>query len=179
MSRPVETSLLRQPLVVALAGWLLPGLGYSLIGHKLRGLVVGITIIVLFVIGLLIGGVRSLEVPTAEREDLQRRRLEMGVNEPPIRPALMDEIRAKPWSIAQVMNGPMAIVAGAASIWAGTVHVEPATATTPERMYTVGDESHARVNEIAVLYTAVAGMLNLLAMIDSASRAARVLEGTA
>ena len=33
--------------------------------------------------------------------------------------------------------------------------------------------SHARVNEIAVLYTAVAGMLNLLVIIDSAARASR------
>ncbi len=31
--------------------------------------------------------------------------------------------------------------------------------------------SHSRVNEIAVLYTAVAGMLNLLAMIDASHRA--------
>ena len=37
----------------------------------------------------------------------------------------------------------------------------------------VGAKSHARVNEIGVLYTAVAGMLNLLAMIDAAHRAAR------
>jgi hypothetical protein len=33
--------------------------------------------------------------------------------------------------------------------------------------------SHARVNEIGTLYTAVAGMLNLLAIIDSAYRSAR------
>jgi hypothetical protein len=36
-----------------------------------------------------------------------------------------------------------------------------------------GVRSHSRVNELGVLYTAVAGMLNLLAMIDSSHRAAR------
>ena len=35
-----------------------------------------------------------------------------------------------------------------------------------------GVVSHGRVNEIGVLYTAVAGMLNLLAIIDASHRAA-------
>ena len=39
-----------------------------------------------------------------------------------------------------------------------------------------GREVHARVNEIAVLYTAVAGMLNLLAIIDAAHRASLMRE---
>ena len=34
--------------------------------------------------------------------------------------------------------------------------------------------SHSRINEIGVLYTAVAGMLNLLAIIDAASRAEQI-----
>lgn len=179
MTRRAEPSLAQQPLVVALAGWILPGLGYLLIGQRARGLTVCITVVTLFIGGLLIGGVRSLEVPTAEREDAQRDRLERPSATVPPRPRLVDELRNKPWSIAQVMNGPMGIVAGFASIWAGTpkpVEVIGPDGEKETQYIAPGIESHARVNEIAVLYTAVAGMLNLLTMIDSASRAGRMLD---
>src|SRR5215213_9083568 len=51
------------PPVVALAAWALPGAGYWLVGERARALIVGFTIIALFVAGLLIGGVRVLQVP--------------------------------------------------------------------------------------------------------------------
>lgn len=151
------SSLRPQPFLVALAAWLLPGLGYALIGEKLRGAVIGVAIVFLFVFGLLVGGVRSLEVP---RYDSHGRFLP-NVD-------LLSEVRTKPWSIAQVMNGPIAIAGGWGSVWAARI---PEGETEPR-----GVESHARVNEIAILYTAVAGMLNLLAIIDSAHRAGRLLE---
>ena len=63
----------------------------------------------------------------------------------------------KPWFIGQVLTGPVAITANfVATRWGGE-------AGAPF--------SHARVYEIGVLYTAVAGMLNLMAIIDSAYRA--------
>ncbi|MDB5296299.1 MAG: hypothetical protein JWO31_2282 [Phycisphaerales bacterium] len=159
-----------QPFVVALAAWAVPGFGYALVGQRTRGVIVGITVVLLFVAGLLIGGIRSLEVPMAKREEVQVRELERGGVPDPREPrmAFGDEVRGKPWSIAQFFNGPIAFVAGYFSVRAGTV--DPSTRQTP------GVESHARVNEIAVLYTAVAGMLNLLAIIDSAHRAGRLLE---
>ena len=143
------------PYLVALAGWLVPGAGYWLIGHRGRGVTVGVTIVLLFVFGLLVGGVRVLEVPYYDRTG---RRVD--------RP-LLEEVRSKPWSIAQVMTGPVAIAAGAVSVYAST---PDSTGNTP------GAESHARVNEIAILYTAVAGMLNLLTIIDSAHRAGKIRE---
>src|SRR4051794_10035504 len=51
------------PAIVAIAAWLIPGAGYWLIGHRARGLTVGVTIIILFMSGILIGGVRSIQVP--------------------------------------------------------------------------------------------------------------------
>src|SRR6478735_8015823 len=54
---------LASPPLVAIAGWLLPGAGYWLIGQRVRAIVVGSTIIVMFLSGLLIGGVRSIQVP--------------------------------------------------------------------------------------------------------------------
>lgn len=164
------------PLIVALAGWALPGLGYVLIGHRSRGITIGVTIVLLFVAGLLIGGVRALEVPTVEREEVQAIRLDAvrsGARVPP-EPTWGAEVRAKPWSIAQFFNGPVGFVAGYFSAKASTIDREAFLNTGTIK--TPGVESHARVNEIAVLYTAVAGMLNLLAIIDAAHRAGRMLE---
>lgn len=156
------------PWVVALAGWAVPGLGYALLGLRSRGVTIGVTVVLLFLSGLLIGGVRVLEVPTYNR---------LGGDVPQGRDSTLGyvwrEVQAKPWSIAQIMNGPVAVAGGAASVWAsGKPGGDAAADAQPPR----GAESHARVNEIAVLYTAVAGMLNLLAIIDSASRAGRLAE---
>lgn len=148
-----------QPLLVALAGWALPGLGYLLVGQRARGLTTGMTIVALFLAGLLIGGVRALDPPslsggTEGRQDSRR--------------SFRDEILSKPWYIAQVLTGPVGLVAS----YAATRAAEP----DPQTDEPAGVESHARVNEIAVLYMAVAGMLNLLTIIDAAHRAGRLLE---
>jgi hypothetical protein len=171
------------PTTVAAAGWLMPGAGYWLLGERERAVTVGISVMVLFTAGLLIGGVRSLEVPGygthGERIEVYLSRdsrnsnqiVESSGDDLPysngvwvLRLHPLDEIRNKPWSIAQVMAGPLSIVGAFGSVIAS----ERGAAGPPW-----GAKSHARVNEIAVLYTAVAGMLNLLAIIDSAHRAAQ------
>jgi hypothetical protein len=185
------------PPATAVAGWLLPGAGYWMIGQRARGVVVGITIVTLFVMGLLIGGVRVLEVPGYGpngqpihiiRGQFQRRYsseiltidlpMEDGhppqglrlISGTPIAPIMLGEpfteIRDKPWSIAQVMAGPIALLAGAWSV----EQARPASAS--DEALPAGSRSHARLNEIGVLYTAVAGMLNLMVIIDAAYRAA-------
>lgn len=163
-----------QPAIVGTAAWLFPGLGYWMLGQKSRAITVGVAVISLFVLGLLIGGVRVLEVPTFDH------------NGQPVAAKIgfIAEVRSKPWSIAQIMTGPIGILGGAASVVAS----RPSDAMLlehPNQPYdprdnphvALGSDSHARVNEIAVLYTAVAGMLNLLAIIDSAHRAGQLLEG--
>ena len=55
------------PALVAASGWMVPGLGYWFVGQRGRGIVIGVTVVSLFVLGLLIGGVRVLEVPTFSR----------------------------------------------------------------------------------------------------------------
>jgi hypothetical protein len=109
--------------LVAVAGWLIPGAGYWLLGQRGRALTICITIVLLFVMGLLIGGMRLFE-PT---EGL--------------------------WHVQQVLAGPMALIAK----WVGQDF----------------PFSHSRLNEIGTLYTAIAGDLSLLAIIDSTYRAAR------
>ncbi len=172
------------PFLVAVAAWVLPGLGYVLIGQRSRGYTVGLTVIMLFVAGLLIGGVRVLEVPgygshgnpvlsyagsdrngqayyvfgdSGLRDETYLRLEGWAIFTHPI-----EEIRAKPWSIAQVITGPVGLIAGAGAV---------AASRRDSNDNPIGARSHSRLNEIGVLYTAIAGMLNLLAIIDSHSRA--------
>jgi hypothetical protein len=170
-----ETSSNVPAPLVALAGWLLPGGGYWLLGQRARALTVGISIITLFVAGLLIGGVRLLEVPGYGDHGLPLvvsgdRLVEADPTDPSSNGSWaltshpLDEIRNKPWSIAQILAGPIDLIASWGSVAASRINANGATS---------GFRSHARTNELGVLYTAVAGMLNLLAIIDAASRAGR------
>ncbi len=182
------------PALVVAASWLLPGLGYVLLGQRTRGITIGVTVISLFIAGLLIGGVRVLEVPGygPHGKPVMAYVGGSGKNNDPLyyvfsdiptrdtdRAVLegraiflhpMDELRAKPWSIAQVMVGPIAFIGGAAAVSASQ---RGAGEAAP------GARSHSRVNEIGVLYTAIAGMLNLLAIIDAQSRASEATQPAA
>lgn len=133
---PERKNVLPPPPLVGLCAWLVPGLGYWLIGQRARGLTVGITILLIFVAGLAIGGIRVVDAPNG------------------FTPQLMLQ---KPWFIGQVLAGPVTLIS---NFIAG--HWGPSGAPF----------SHARVWEIGTLYTAIAGMLNLMAIIDSSYRAA-------
>jgi hypothetical protein len=132
---PSQTSSSVPAPIVALATWIVPGSGYWLIGQRSRALTVGITIIVLFILGMLIGGVRVVDVPN-------------GVLSTPV-----NAVSQKPWFVGQILAGPITLIASSIG--------------HDDAFYA----SHSRVNEIGTLYTAVAGMLNLLAIIDAAYRA--------
>ena len=131
VTQQVSTS----PITVAICSWLMPGLGYWLIGERVRGWIAGICIILLFLGGLLIGGVRVVQAPAA-----------LSTN------ALLD----KPWFVPQVLTGPVAVVSAVA-----------AARVPPSR------DSTSRSNEIGMLYAAIAGMLNLLVLMDAAYRCAK------
>lgn len=112
----------------------MPGAGYWMIGQRARGTVVGVSILLLFTAGLLIGGIRVVEAPAGWT---------------------MPAILQKPWFIGQALAGPVTMVCNyVANTWNGGA-----------------PWSHARVYEIGTLYTAVAGMLNLMAILDAAYRA--------
>lgn len=125
------------PPLVALAAWIIPGGGYWMIRQRNRGTVIGVTIVALFVLGILIGGIRVVEAPPALSQILQR-----------------------PWFIGQFLVGPLGLISAWISNGLGTSAYADVI-------------SHSRVNEIGTLYTAVAGMLNLMAIIDAAFRAGR------
>ena len=120
-------------------GWLIPGGGYWLVGERVRAVIVSVSVILVFAMGMLIGGVRVVDAPT-----------ELGVA------ALLE----KPWFMGQVLMGPIGVAAAI-----GAQHVDSADSD-----YRDEHVSHSRSWEIGTLYTAVAGMLNLLAIIDAAHR---------
>ena len=128
--------------MVALAGWLVPGAGYWCIGQRVRAITVGVTILAVFVLGILISGIRVVQAPDIT-----------GPGNPAQR------ILAKPWFIGQVLAGPV----GIAAAWGSDQLAQ-------SKQYG-GIEAKARLAEIGTLYTAVAGMLNLLTIIDAAHRA--------
>jgi Family of unknown function (DUF6677) len=135
MSKVRTQKSLAPPPIVAITAWLVPGAGYWLIGQKSRALTVGITIWLLFISGVLIGGVKVVEAPSLSSDV-----------------TALYGLSQKPWFIGQVLAGAPGIIS--ASIASHVTVV-----------------SHARLAEISTLYTAVAGMLNLLTIIDSTYRA--------
>jgi len=201
---PETRSLIRSVPMVCLCAWLVPGGGYFLIGERSRGATVAVTIIGLFLAGIVVGGIRIMDPPgwgqygymsqLVEKYDRHRQRPEGEYSrvdpssseeeaspgsdgDKPAGPALLaeplSELADKPWYVGQILCGPMTLAASALS-----VHVAhpPAGSTVlaagGSRAAVEGvPQSHSRSWEIGTLYSAVAGMLNLLVIIDSAHRA--------
>jgi hypothetical protein len=196
------------PPLVALLGWVLPGGGYLLLGQYGRAMGVGITIIVLFLLGLLIGGIRVIEVPgydVATGEPAMTTMMMQPIDPKTNKPAVdsrgqqivepardpvtgdpikkwsmeispLNEIRDKPWSVPQVLAGPMAIISGYFSVQAAAENPNGAMNHATGKRAPYGELSHSRVNEISSLYLSVAGLLNLMAIIDAAWRASHMNE---
>jgi hypothetical protein len=78
----------------------------------------------------------------------------------------LTEIRNKPWFVPQALAGPITIGSAAWSVWAA--QPDP---NDPGKSR--GAQAHARVNEIGSLYLSIAGLLNLMAIIDAAHRASQ------
>ena len=117
--------------LVAVASWLVPGLGHLLIGQRARAIVFFTAITLTFWGGVAIGGVRSTVDPDHRRM----------------------------WFMAQVCAGGQSLVALA---WAKRFNLEP-DRYSPYRAVWPADD-------VAVVYTGVAGLLNLLVLLDALSR---------
>ncbi len=194
---PARSSNSASPVLVCLCAWLVPGGGYFLIGQRARAMVVGISIIALFLAGILIGGIRIMDPPgwgqygfqdqLVQRFDRQHQELSTDITrvEPSsatqaqdprendrdrtVGSALIDEpiseLSDKPWYVGQILCGPLTLAASALSV---DLAKPTANSSVPQEGVAM---SHSRSWEIGALYTAVAGMLNLLAIIDSTYRA--------
>jgi hypothetical protein len=106
-------------IIIALAGWAMPGAGYFLLGEDRRAGVIFFTVVLTFLAGIYIGSI-----------------------------GVVDPVGARPWYVAQVMVSPLVGIIG---------H------TTAGGMYPV----YGRPNEIGQIYTGMAGLLNLLCIVNS------------
>lgn len=140
-----------------LLAWAFPGLGHWWIGERRRALLAGGGVLGLFLAGLLIGGLDCVD----QRED-------------------------GPWFLAQAWNGPIAFAADLANERLlktgriGELLPSPAPATSPGAPPNVTQVSTLKgigvVNDVGTLYIALGGLMNLVVMLDAASRARRVAE---
>ena len=134
-STPAEQTL-RVPLAALLA-WLIPGLGHIYLGHRGRGLIFLVAIMLTFWGGILIGGVRGTVDPT----------------------------HRKLWFMAQLCTGSNTLLALAWHHATSPADQASSNSTTPP--YT----GHWLGGEVGVHYTGVAGLLNLLVILDAILRA--------
>ena len=150
-------------------------------------------IVALFLAGVVVGGIRIMDPPgwgqygymTQLVQRFDRRRQQMQEDYTRIEPSSPDEshdpgeddrdqaagpallhqpmaeLADKPWYVGQILCGPITLAASAVSVSAA----HPPAGTPTQETW---PSSHSRSWEIGALYTAVAGMLNLLVIIDSA-----------
>lgn len=129
--------------VVMIAGYILPGAGHFLHGERVRGILVGFTVLATFALGLLLGGVRVVELPDFSLPG-----------------TLLGQLFSQVAFIPQFFAGPVTLVSG---------YISKTLASNPE---SAGLISHGRIYDIGVIYTGVAGGLNLMALIDVTARSA-------
>ena len=136
MAMPAKDDL-RWNIPETIGAWLFPGLGYFLLGERKRAAVLAVSICLLWLLGILIGGV-----------------------------GVVDREQHPAWFLGQMLMAP--------SLAVDYYHrqIKPdsddPTVVDPEQGY---EPSYGHVREQGILYTALAGLLNLLTMIDVVYRA--------
>ncbi len=125
-------------LVAAIGAWLLPGLGHCLLGERRRAAILAVSIGGLWLGGLLIGGIGVINHEHAA-----------------------DPSKFNLWFLGQMLTAPSVAVD---LIREHALELD----SDPNRSQAaaVYEPSHGRVYEQGVLFTALAGLLNLLACMD-------------
>ena len=132
----------------AVAAWLVPGLGHFLAGHTRRGLILLVCIGALWVSGLLIGGISVIQYRAYDRT-------------------------VRPWYLGQALIAPSIAVEYTHDRYrAQFAGRDP----RPDDEHIPYQPAYARAYELGTLYTALAGLLNLLAIIDIVYREPRSTE---
>lgn len=127
--------------IAAALAWAFPGAGYWYLGERLRGVYAMIGVMGLIVGGLLIGGIDSVD----SKED-------------------------RYWSLVQFAAGPAVVALD--RYHQGTL--KPALRASRKQGSLAPppySKSVGRVNETGMLYIAMAGMMNIILVIDCATRA--------
>ncbi len=161
-TRPAKVSLKSSSLAGFLA-WVVPGLGHCYLGHHIRGVIIMVVLAITFWTGVAIGGVKSTIDPQENRI----------------------------WFIAQLCTGVHALTA---TIW--SQHLDTYTHQCPNcKAQFVGRPDRIRncpqcgqpirphevtvkhrlafwpQVDIAVVYSGIAGLLNVLVILDAIARA--------
>ena len=133
--------------MAAICAWLVPGLGHVVIGERARGVLVFAGIIFMWLCGILIGGIDAVD----RKED-------------PL------------WFAAQVCSGPIALgidgmnTALLKSGQIGELLDSPAVSRNTAATKVNSFKGIAHVNEYGILFTGLAGLMNLVAIIDASTR---------
>jgi hypothetical protein len=147
MTRSDQISSQFNALAMVLA-WVLPGLGHISLGDRRRGLLIMAGTLFLFFGGMLIGG---LDVVDRRNDRL--------------------------WFLAQAGCGPVAFVADFANARLlqsgriGTLYRAGSSRSAKPPVSSFSGLSH--VNEYGTLFGALAGMMNVIVIMDAATRAPR------
>lgn len=135
-------------LPAAVAAWLIPGLGHILAGHAKRGAIIMVCIGGLWLVGLLVGGISVVHARGGDGT-------------------------LRPWYLGQALIAPsIAVEYTHDKLRAGNEGIDP----SPSDLSIPYEPAYGRAAEIGTLYTALAGLLNLLAIIDIACREPRSSE---
>lgn len=140
-------------LIAGVLGCVLPGLGHAYLGHVARGVLVAAGVLGLFAGGILIGGIDVID----RREDRWWFVLQAGVG--PVA-FVVDSVHQN-W--LKVPAGPERV----GSRLGARVSALPDATQNPGGVAAPNTKSLGRVNEVGSLYTALAGMLNAIAVIDA------------
>lgn len=131
----------------AIATWILPGLGHALLGHRVRGLILCTAIMGLWLLGLVLAGVGSINhQPAVDQFDAQSQ--SRGV---------------RWWFVGQVMVAPTLVVNAVRHRLDSGERPLPAWPGEPDPPY---EPAIGHMDEQGVLFTTIAGLLNLLCIID-------------
>jgi hypothetical protein len=119
---PVKGSHDKNPYLVGVLAWLIPGAGHWFLGRRRQAVIMGVSIVATFVLGVLLGGIEMIG-PQA----------------------------SVPWFLAQILTGIPAII--------GVVLQNP---NLPPGV--------GRGVDLGQVYSGVAGLLNLLCVLDALGR---------
>ena len=132
----------------AVAAWLVPGLGHILAGHTKRGAILMACIGGLWVVGLLVGGISVVQSRNSDGT-------------------------LRPWYLGQAIIAPSIAVEYTHDKFRARFEGKD---PSPHDESIPFSPAYGRAAEIGTLYTALAGLLNLLAIIDIAYREPRSTE---
>jgi len=133
--------LVFDPFAAVLA-WLVPGLGHIVIGQKERGLVILVAVHLMMATGLLVGGID-----------------------------VVDKNEDRWWYMGEALAGPIPVLINKYHQKLKVEVRDPVTRRVVRKAPPPGDNpayepSLARVNEMGTLFVTLAGMLNLICIID-------------